>query len=283
MLAWLLAPGLPLHEAVAADVDLSAASIGLLDEMVDGGPAGRPAGPGPPQDRHRAGPRAARPPPTGRRCARRRRRPQADGDVEVVGVWSHFVYADVPGHPTTDRQLAASRRRSSVAERFGITPRYRHLANSAATLTRPDTHFDLVRPGIAVYGLSPGARAGDFGLRPAMTVRARVLLTKRVPAGQGVSYGHTYTTARRDHAGAGAARLRRRGAAGGQQRRRRSGWPAPIGTIAGRVCMDQIVLDCGDDAVRGRRRGRPVRPRRRRRADRRRLGRRRSARSTTRS
>ena len=72
---------------------------------------------------------------------------QADGCVEVVGVWSHFVYADVPDHPTTDRQLAAFRDGLAVAERVGLARGYRHLANSAATLTRPDTHFDLVRPG----------------------------------------------------------------------------------------------------------------------------------------
>src|SRR5436309_3211821 len=118
---------------------------------------------------------------------------QADGLSEVAGVWSHFAYADAPGHTTIDAQLSAFHDGLATAARYGLRPRYRHLANSAATLTRPDTHFDLVRTGIATYGLSPIPGAG-FGLRPAMTVRARVLVTKRVPAGEGVSYGHTYTT-----------------------------------------------------------------------------------------
>ena len=84
---------------------------------------------------------------------------QADGLVEVVGVWSHFVYADAPGHATIDAQLAVFAEGLVVAERLGVSPRYRHIANSAATLTRPDAHFDLVRPGIAIYGLSPDRRA----------------------------------------------------------------------------------------------------------------------------
>ena len=73
----------------------------------------------------------------------------------------------------------------------------RHLANSAATLTAPATHYDLVRPGLAVYGLSPVPQIGaprDFGLRPAMSLRSTVALTKRVPAGSGVSYQHRYVT-----------------------------------------------------------------------------------------
>ncbi len=103
------------------------------------------------------------------------------------------MYADAPGHPTIDRQLAVFAEGLAGRRAAGRTPALRHLANSAATLTRPDTHFDLVRPGIAVYGLSPIA-GETYGLRPAMTARARVMLTKRVPAGTGVSYGHTYTT-----------------------------------------------------------------------------------------
>src|SRR5436309_2302064 len=77
----------------------------------------------------------------------------------------------------------------------GLRP-LRHLANSAATLTRPDLHFDLVRPGIAVYGLDPVPQDGDHGLRPAMTFRSSVSLVKRVAAGESVSYGHIWTAQR---------------------------------------------------------------------------------------
>ena len=172
---------------------------------------------------------------------------QADGTAEIVGVWSHFVYADAPGHPTIDRQLAGYAEGLQVAERLGVRPQLRHIANSAATLTRPDTHFDLVRPGIAVYGLSPIA-GETYGLRPAMTARARVMLTKRVPSGTGVSYGHTYTTPAET-----TLAVVPLGYADGIPRHASSRGPVALGgrvrTIAGRVCMDQIVLDCGDDEV----------------------------------
>jgi alanine racemase len=166
----------------------------------------------------------------------------------VVGIWSHFAYADAPGHESVDRQLAVFEEGLAVAERTGIHPRYRHIANSAATLTRPDAHYDLVRPGIAVYGLSPLPREHATDLRPAMTARARVALTKRVPAGQGVSYGLTYTTDRET-----TLALIPIGYADGVPRHASNAGPVRLGgrnrTIAGRVCMDQIVLDCGDDPV----------------------------------
>jgi alanine racemase len=246
VLAWLLAPGLPLHEAVTADVDLSAASLGLLAEIVQAARrTGRPARLHLKIDTGlaRGGATATEWPALCEAAAKA----EADGDVEVIGVWSHLVYADVPDHPTIDRQLDAFAAGLATAERFGITPRYRHIANSAATLTRPDAHFDLVRPGIAVYGLSP-VPGRDFGLRPAMSVQARVLLTKRVPAGQGVSYGHTYVTDRET-----SLALIPLGYADGVLRAASNCGPVRLAganrTIAGRVCMDQIVLDCGDDPV----------------------------------
>lgn len=246
VLAWLLAPGLPLHEGVAADIDLSAASVPQLQELVAAGRrAGRPArvhlkldtGLG------RGGAAAADWPALAEAAGKA----QADGEVEVVGVWSHLAYADAPGHPTIDRQLEAFHAGLAVAEGFGITPRYRHLANSAATLTRPDTHFDLVRPGIALYGLSP-VPGETFGLRAAMTARARVVHTKRVPAGHGVSYGHTYHTTRET-----TLAVVPLGYGDGVPRAASNVGPVwlagRVRTIAGRVCMDQIVLDCGDDPV----------------------------------
>jgi alanine racemase len=246
VLAWLLAPGLPLHEGVAAGVDLSAASTGLLAEIVAAaGRAGRVARVHLKIDTglSRGGATAADWPALLEAAAKA----QADGHVEVVGGWSHLVYADAPGHPTIDHQIEAFVDGLAVAERLGVTPRYRHLANSAATLTRPDAHFDLVRPGISVYGLSPVAGEG-FGLRPAMTVRARVMLTKRVQAGQGVSYGHTYTTP-----AACTLAVVPLGYADGIPRAVSNRGPIRLGgavrTIAGRVCMDQVVLDCGDDPV----------------------------------
>jgi len=246
VLAWLLAPGLPVHEAVAVDVDLSASSRALLAEVVAASRvAGRPARVHLKIDTglSRGGAPSAEWPGLVEAAAKA----EADGRIEVVGVWSHLVYADAPGHETIDAQLAAFHDALGVAERFGLAPRYRHIANSAATLTRPDTHFDLVRPGIAVYGLTP-VPGQDFGLRPAMTARARVMLTKRVPAGQGVSYGHTYFTDRET-----TLAVVPLGYADGIPRAASNAAPILLGgkhrRIAGRVCMDQVVLDCGDDPV----------------------------------
>ncbi len=177
------------------------------------------------------------------------RKAEADDTVRVVGVWSHLAYADAPGHPTITGQAAAFADALAVAERAGIRPEVRHLANSAATLTAPEQHFDLVRPGIAVYGLSPVpdvAGPAAYGLRPAMTLSARLVLVKRVPAGSGVSYGHTYTAD-----GATTVGLVPLGYADGVPRAASNVGPVLAGgrrrTVAGRVCMDQFVLDLGDD------------------------------------
>jgi alanine racemase len=171
----------------------------------------------------------------------------ASGAVEVVSVWSHLAYADAPEHPTIDIQRDRFVTAYRQAVDAGLQP-LRHLANSAATLTRPDLHLDLVRPGIAVYGLSPVPQLGDFGLRPAMTFRSRVVLAKRVPAGEGVSYGHEWTTPVPSNLALvpvgyadGVPRLlsgRLQVLLGGRRR-----------PVVGRVCMDQIVVDCGDDPV----------------------------------
>jgi alanine racemase len=246
MLAWLHSPGLALHEGVEAGIDLSASSLQLVEELVTAARrAERTARVHLKLDTGLA--RAGATPAEWPAVLEAAAKAQADGDIEVVGVWSHFVYADVLGHETTDRQLAAFADGLAVAERFGITPRYRHIANSAATLTRPDAHYDLVRPGIAVYGLSP-IEGETFGLRPAMTARARVAQTKRVPAGQGVSYGHTYFTERET-----TLALVPLGYADGVPRAASNAGPVQLAgkrrTVAGRVCMDQIVLDVGDDQV----------------------------------
>jgi alanine racemase len=247
VLAWLLAPGLPLHEGVAAGVDLNAAGVAQLGELIAGARrAQRPARAHLKLDTGLA--RGGATPAEWPELLEAAAKAQADGELDVVGIWSHFASADAPGDPSVDRQLAVFADGLAVAEQHGITPRYRHIANSAATLTRPDAHYDLVRPGIAVYGLSPLPRECPVALRPAMTVHARVLLTKRVPAGQGVSYGHTYVTSRETT----LAQIPL-GYADGVPRHASNAGPVALGgrtrTVAGRVCMDQIVVDCGDDPV----------------------------------
>ena len=171
---------------------------------------------------------------------------QAGGEIEAVGVWSHFAYADAPGHPTIARQIEAFHDAVAVARRAGVEPPLKHLANSAATLTLPDAHLDLVRPGIAVYGLPPVP--GEFGLTPAMTVRAAAASVKRVRAGEGVSYGHEYVTQEPT-----TLVLVPLGYADGVPRHASNAGPVSIGgarfAVSGRVCMDQFVVDVGDLAV----------------------------------
>jgi alanine racemase len=178
----------------------------------------------------------------------------AEGLLEVVAVWSHLAHADAPHHPTLDRQAARLDEAWRIATDAGLHP-IRHLANSAATMTRPDLYYDMVRPGIAVYGLDPlGRPAPECPLRPAMTFRTRVALVKRVPAGEGVSYGHEWTTPTET-----TLALLPVGYADGVPRRL-SGPPSGVGgmrvllagrslPVVGRVCMDQLVVDCGDHPV----------------------------------
>lgn len=246
ILAWLWMPGQEVPEAVAQDVDLGVSSLSQLAAVEAAArQTGRVARIHLKLDTglSRGGATVADWPVLAEAAAKS----QADGVVEVAGAWSHFVYADAPGHETIDRQLAAFHEGLETAKRFGIEPRLRHIANSAATLTRPDTHFDLVRPGLALYGLSP-VEGEEYGLKPAMTARARVLIAKKVPAGSGVSYGHTYVTSQE-----GTVAVVPLGYADGVPRHASGAGPVQINgrryAIAGRVCMDQFVVDVGDATV----------------------------------
>jgi alanine racemase len=172
----------------------------------------------------------------------------AEGAVEPVGIFSHYAWADAPDHPTVRAQTAGFDDAVALAESRGARFELRHLANSAATLTNARARYDLVRPGVSVYGLSPVpelASARDLGLRPAMTLLGRVALVKGVPAGVGVSYGHAYTTPARTTLalvplGYADGLPRHAGGAGPLQLRGRRF------QVAGRVCMDQVVVDLGD-------------------------------------
>jgi alanine racemase len=247
VLAWLAAPGEDWAAALRADVDLGVSAQWALSEVVDAARAvGRPARVHLKADTGlgRNGATMADWPDLVRSAAKA----AADGDVEVVAMWSHFAYADAPGHPTVLAQTERFDEMVDLARRLGVDPPLRHLANSAATLTAPQTHYELVRPGLAVYGLSPVpevALPGALDLRPAMTVAARLALVKDVEAGQGVSYGHAYVTQT-----ATRLALVPLGYADGIPRHGGNAGPVLVGgqirTVAGRVCMDQFVLDVGD-------------------------------------
>lgn len=170
---------------------------------------------------------------------------QDQGLLRVVGIFSHLAVADEPERPETDAQLAAFRDILAMAQDAGVDPEVRHLANTPATLSRPDTHFDLVRVGLGIYGLSPFEDQGaeDVGLRPAMTLRTVVAHCKDVPAGQGVSYGLNYRTA-----GPSTLGLIPLGYADGVPRIA-TGGPVRVGErtypVVGRIAMDQMVIDLG--------------------------------------
>ncbi|WP_219418438.1 alanine racemase [Pseudonocardia nigra] len=250
LLSWLHLPDEDFTEAVAADVDLSVSSRAHLAAVLAGARrAGRAVRLHLKVDTGLS--RSGVQPADWADLLDDAAKAVAEGEAEVVAVWSHLACADTPDHPSLDRQAARLTAAWRAACERGLTP-IRHLANAAATMTRPDLHFDLVRPGIAIYGLDPLDRpAAESPLRPAMTLRARVALVKRVPAGEGVSYGHEWTTLRETtlalvplgYADGVPRRLNREG-------RMRVLLAGAVRPVVGRVCMDQVVVDCGNDPVR---------------------------------
>ncbi|WP_066369071.1 alanine racemase [Herbidospora mongoliensis] len=243
VLAWLIPPGEPIDEAVARHIDLSAGAPWLVEEI-----AASARRTGKTVNVHlkvdtgisRGGASAADWP----ELVEAALKAQAEGLIVIDGVWSHFASADIPGDPSIEAQLRAFDEASDLAKRAGITAR-RHIANSAAIVTLPQARYDLVRPGIALYGLSPIPHMGDFGLRPAMTLTAKLALVKKVPKGTGVSYGHLYTT--KSDTTLGLIPL---GYADGIMRNATNRAQVLVNdrrfTVAGRVCMDQFTIDLGD-------------------------------------
>ncbi|MFJ9519046.1 alanine racemase [Kitasatospora sp. NPDC101801] len=251
VLCWLWTPGGPWAQALRAEIDISVSDRWALDELLvavrDTGITGRvhlkaDTGLG----RNGCQPRDWPALVAAARAA------EAEGLLKVVGVWSHFAAADEPGHPSIRLQLDGFAAALAVAERAGLRPEVRHLANSPATLLLPESYYDLVRPGLAMYGLSPVPEVGgpaDFGLRPVMALTARLALVKHVPGGHGVSYGHHYTTSGETTLG-----LVPVGYADGIPRHASGTGPVQVGgkwyTVAGRVAMDQFVVDLGGDTAR---------------------------------
>jgi alanine racemase len=250
VLTWLATPGEDFAAAVAADVDVTASSVRQVDEVnaaarstgvrarlqlkVDTGLSRNGALPADwPQVVETAA--AA----------------QRSGAVQVTGIWSHFACSDETDHPANLAQEQEFDRALEVVSAAGLEPEVRHLSNSAAALLRPSSAYDLVRCGIASYGLSPApdvVTSSELGLVPAMTARARLAMVKRLRAGSSVSYGHTWT-AEQDTSvalvpvgyGDGVPRhasSRAEVLVAGERRR-----------IAGLVCMDQLVVDLGDDSA----------------------------------
>ncbi|MBZ5736080.1 alanine racemase [Nocardioides sp. TRM66260-LWL] len=249
LLAWLVVPGEDWAPAIAADVDVTAYDLDHLEAVAEAvAVTGRPA-------------RLQLKVDTGlsRGGARREewaalvaaaRAGEVAGTWRVTGIWSHLACSDEPEHPANARQEAAFREALAVADDAGLRPEVRHLANSAGALLLPSTRFDLVRCGLAAYGLdpAPGRLPAGVDLRPAMTVRARLALVKPIAAGDAVSYGHTWTAAAPTVVGllpVGYAEGVPR-AAGNRAEVTVAGRRAPV---RGVVCMDQLVVDLGPEAA----------------------------------
>ena len=178
------------------------------------------------------------------RCARA----LADDTVRVRGIMSHLAHGDDPDHPLNDLQAQRFNDMRAQARDAGVPFEVAHLCNSPAAMTRPDLAFDMVRPGIAVYGQTPIPERGDMGLRPAMTLKCPVAMVRPLKAGDGVSYGHTWIADRDTTRGADAARLRRRGVPHPERPHRRAD-QRPAAPGVGRICMDQFVVDLGPGPV----------------------------------
>lgn len=242
LLCWLSAPGRDWTPLVEAGVEVTASSVEQLEEIcasagararvqlkVDTG-LSRNGAHGPQWDA----------------LVDAAARAQAAGKAEVTGVWSHLACADEPDHPANEAQETVFRAAVEQLHAAGVEPPLRHLANSAAILTRPSVHLDLVRAGIASYGIPPApGLAPDVTLRPVMTLRGRLAAVKRVPAGTAVSYGHTWTAPHETTLGLvpigyGDGVLR---TASGRAEAGFAGRRVPV---VGRICMDQVVVDLGD-------------------------------------
>lgn len=245
LLCWLGPVSGTTRKAIAADIDVTAYSLAGLNAIADlasGSPArvqlkldtGMSRG-GCPVDEWPA-------------LVQRARELELAGRLVITGVWSHLACADTPEHTANDAQEAAFRRGLDIAHAVGLRPQVHHLANSAATLLRPSTHFDLVRCGLATYGLDPavGSTPPELAdaLRPSMTVRAPLMLTKRVQAGAGVSYGHTWVAPTRTNLGVVSI-----GYADGVPRHASGRGDVLVDgarcPVRGRMCMDQFVIDLG--------------------------------------
>lgn len=245
VLAWLHAPGASFVEAAGLGIELGISSVDQLVAAASAATADRAVGVHLKVETGlgRNGIAPADAPVVFAEAARLER----IGKLRVVGIFSHLSNTSAD-----DDRAALSRFQEALAlaARLGLTPPLTHIAASHAAIDLPEARLGCVRIGIAMYGLSPFAdrSSADLGLRPAMTLRAAVAAVRRVPAGQGVSYGYTHRTdadttlalvplgyadgVPRAASGSGAVRI------GGET------FP-----VAGRIAMDQFVVDVGDHPI----------------------------------
>jgi alanine racemase len=243
VLCWLHPPGTDFAPALLADIDVAVSSPEQVTDLLDAvRRTGRPASVTVKADTglSRNGVSAADYPAV----LEALRRAQSDEAVQVRGLMSHLAHGDDPDHPFNDVQARRLTELAALASTHGVRYDVVHLSNSPAALTRPDLAFDMVRPGIAVYGQTPIPDRGDMGLRPAMTVKCPVALVRSISKGDGVSYGHTWIA----DADTTVA-LIPAGYADGVFRTLSNRIDVSINgrryPNVGRICMDQFVVDLG--------------------------------------
>ena len=166
--------------------------------------------------------------------------------LKLEGACTLFANAADPASDVTDRQLRVFTDALATLETAGMRPEIVHADNSAALVLRPDTHFYLVRPGLALYGLPPVPAVREkIDLTPIMTFKTRQMQMKRVPAGTGVGYGHTFVTQRESIIG-----ILPVGYADGYRRGLQNGCEVLIGgrraPIVAAVSMDLTEIDLTD-------------------------------------
>ncbi|MET4638699.1 alanine racemase [Mycetocola sp. 2940] len=244
LLCWLHPHGADFAAAIRAGIDLGVSSAAQLDEIADA------AGSGVAQVHlkldtglSRNGIAEAEWEPVFQRA----RDLELSGVLRVRGIFSHLSNTSA----ADDRAaLAVFTRGLALARRAGLSPDLVHLAATAAAIDLPETRFNTVRIGIGMYGLSPfdDRSSADLGLRPVMTLRGRIAAVRRVPAGRGVSYSYTYRTT--DESTLALVPL---GYADGVPRQASGSGQVSIAgnrfRVAGRVAMDQFVVDVGDAEV----------------------------------
>ncbi len=169
----------------------------------------------------------------------------ASPNLELVGVYTHFATADMPDHPLMEEQRLRFERVREYLASLGVRPQFAHAANSAALLRDSRVWYDLVRPGLLLYGVVPPPLASTIPLRPALSLRSRLVAVKHIRAGEAVSYGARFTAERPTRVAvvpagyADGIDLRMAGRGLVLVRGRRA-------SIVGAVCMDMILLDITD-------------------------------------
>jgi alanine racemase len=247
LLAWLTPPGADFESAIKNDIDLSISSLQHLQEIyaaslrvgliarvhlkVDTGMS-------------RSGALDEFP-----EIVSELNRLTAAKEIELIGTWSHFACADEPAHLLNAEQIKRFTSALEYMQDENLNPGIRHIANSSAIIGLPDATFDLVRAGLLIYGLSPtNTPPKNISLKPAMELRARLLLVKEIPPGATVGYGATVQVTKETKIGIVAF-----GYADGLPRSTdgsayflHNGLPAHL---IGRVSMDQCAIDLGIDSI----------------------------------